>query len=92
MSAGYRCGACGRSVSTGAQCVCLTPGFSESTHPVTHGAPVDWGRHIVAALERIATALETIAARDDATVPVKIDDQKLIDAFAKAKREGPFAL
>lgn len=60
MSAEGQCGLCGRPVSTGAQCVCLTPGFSEMVHPCRHRAPADYGRHIAVALDRIATALERL--------------------------------
>ena len=55
-----RCGLCGRSVSVGAQCVCLTPGFTEMSHPFAHGTPADYGRRVAAALERIASALERL--------------------------------
>lgn len=59
-----RCGLCGRPVSLGAQCVCLTPGFSEMVHSYgpTQSAVrmfLSDGR-IAAALERIATALERV--------------------------------
>lgn len=55
----YQCALCGRSVSAGAVCACLTPGITERAHAPAPPA----NERAVKALERIASALETIAAR-----------------------------
>lgn len=76
MNAFGRCELCGRSVSLGAQCVCLTSGFTEQVHP--HRPPFTADDRIAAALERIAAALERIAP---AHVEVRLNEAQILAAL-----------